>query len=263
MPQHFLIDAPPLEPVITGLLNVVDPQPFTDAHQALGIRYATQARGAARFTSAGCFTAPQITGDMPKVSEGEGIEEIGDPFAIYYGVECSMFRYEQYAAEAEEGLVNGATVAIETGVQKIILNPRAVNLTPGTGAVKPKAAIGLLEQWIGKRYAGRPIIHVSKFGAAFLPLEVGENGAPMTTKSGVPVANGAGYDDTDGPGVLTAGPGQFWMYVTGQVHIWWGPIVSNFAQDLEHNTAGALAERIIVATVDQWVGAILVTTEGA
>lgn len=259
MAQRMLIEAPAIQGHVTGLLDVVTPEQITDPHMANGVLYATAKRGPVRFTSTGCAT-PAITGDVTKTFEGGGADVSADPFGIYYGVSCALARWQEYDAEARDGLDAGATVAIEKGVQQTLLSPKAVNLTPTPGTpVKVKTAVGLLEQYAGVNYSGTPLFHVSKFGATFLPLEVG---MPLTTKQGTPVVNGAGYNDADGPLALTAGTNEFWLYASGQIHLWWTPVVVSAGMDLQDNSAAALAERIVIATVDQFVAAVLVTTEG-
>lgn len=255
--SRFAVDAPASKPSVGGLLPVANVTAMGDPHMALGLSYPTEDCGHAEAGPGGCVNALGITG--PKTFDGLG-SVTADPFVIYKGVECGLGGFDQYAAMARRGLERGQGFAIERGVQTLLLNSAsAVNLTPAGGAVKVKTAVATLEQYAAERYTGLPLFHVSKFGAVFLPLETGW---PMLTKQGSPVANGGGYTTT-GPGGVVAGANEFWLYVSGQVNIWQGDITTVQAPNIKANTAGALAERIIVATVECFVGAIRVTTEGA
>lgn len=262
---RYAVEAPTIAPATGGLLSVVTPQPFPSPHAAQGVAYVTDDCGHAEAAPGWCLSAIDVTGD--KEFRGLGAN-YGDPFAIYSGVECDVFNMGEYERIARESLERGGGFAIERGVQSLLLNKApadeddwgVVDLTPVGGPVKPKEAVARLEQYAGENYTGLPIFHTNRYGAVFLPLEVG---SPLTTKQGAPVANGAGYTNT-GPGGVVAAEGQFWLYVSGQVNIWQGDVVNTpVVANTVSNGARALAERIIVATVECFVGAILVTTEGA
>jgi hypothetical protein len=238
-----------------GLLTVHPPKPMPARGEG-GVQMEVDDCGHPEAAPGWCLSALAVDG--PKHFEAPGTVE-GDPFAIYKGVECGLRRQADYAPMARRGLELGGWFAVERGVQTLILNtPDTVVLNGGT-AVTPKRAVALLEQHAAERYAGVPTFHASKFGTGFLDLNTDK--PVLTTKQFSPIANSGGHTKT-GPGGVVAAADQFWLYASGQVDIWWGDITEASAPAPRANVATALAERVVVATAQCFVAAVLVTTTG-
>jgi hypothetical protein len=182
-----------------------------------------------------------------------------EPFSIYRGVEDDILVADNSAAEALRAFKAGESYAVEWSLQERVLNPVAEDLTPtpGTPVTNLRYAVGLLEQYAADNYSGLPLIHGNRLATTLIlpELEAGEDGV-LRTIHGTPVANGGGYYAI-GPDARDAGSGA-WLYITGQVNIWRGPIGEYTAYDLKGNRAYALAEATYVATVECFVAAILV-----
>lgn len=185
----------------------------------------------------------------------------GETFAIYRGIDSSLAFANQ--AEHEQlltSLFNGSeSFGVEEAVQELLLNPTAVDLTPtpGTPVTNPKLALGLLEQYAAEQSSGKPLIHTNLLGATLLEGELDNVPGTPQTNLGTAVAIGGGYGAT-GPGGVVAGPGQAWVYISGQVNIWPGTPHLQTGPALERNRNLTLAERTYVATVECFTAAILI-----
>lgn len=182
------------------------------------------------------------------------------PFSLYRGVEDDMLVNDNSVAEALRAYKANESYGVEAKLQELLLNPVATDLTPtpGTPVTNLRYALGLLEQHAANNYSGLPLIHGNRLSTTLIlpELVVGDGGA-LQTVHGTPVANGGGYGAA-GPNARTAGAGAGWLYITGQVNIWRGPIEEYSAKDIKANRTYALAEATYVATVECFAAAILV-----
>jgi hypothetical protein len=252
------VEAPTFAPAKGGLLAVANVIPGANGHILSGVVYDSPVCGTAR--ALGDWCDPD---EDPKVFDGLD-STMGAPFGIYKGIECGLFS-APYDTEARRSLELGASVAIETGVQISLLNVEATDITPTPGtAVTPTLGLGLLEQHAGTVYGGLPTLHVNRLGTVVLGSHVRHEGdtGRLYTRQGTPIANGAGYGAT-GPGGGVAAAGEFWMYMTGQVNLWMSDIIESQAPNPELNRSVALAEQIVVPTVECFVAAVLVQGEVA
>lgn len=179
----------------------------------------------------------------------------GDPFTVYQGIEFSLFERTRTENEAKTAFGGGETVAVERALQSLILEPQAVDITPtpGTPVTKLKWAVGALEQWIGERYNGLPLIHANRLGTSLMEeLPSPSSDWKIHTHQGTPVANGSGYANTGAPA------GATWLYVTGQVNLWKGEENYYESPNLKENRNYGLVEATYVPTVEGFVAKILV-----
>lgn len=107
---------------------------------------------------------------------------------------------------------------------RYLISPDFVtDLTPGEGAVKPAAALGLLEDALGDRYSGVGLIHVNRHAQVYLPT-VTRNGRILETRVGNRVVPGVGYPGT-GPATVgdpdgqAPGDNEEWVYITPMVTV--------------------------------------------
>ena len=167
-------------------------------------------------------------------------------FAIYKGVKLSP-AYKDYESEARLGLELGETFGVEQGVRILVLES-AVQI--GGTPQSITAALALAEQYSAERFGGKGVIHTNRAGAAWLASKRGvivdENDHTLTTAQGTPIVNGAGYG-VNGPGATVPTAGNFFIYVTGPIHLYRGSVIYTQGQDLQTNTETGLAERIYTA----------------
>lgn len=183
-------------------------------------------------------------------------------FGVYRGIEAPLLTHRDDAkAMAREAFENGEGWAIERAVQELVLNVKAVDITPvpGTAVVKPKYALGLLEQYAQDNYVGLPIIHGNRIATQLIPdPQIDSDDWLLHTMHGTPVANGGGYYAT-GPGARVAAAGEAWLFVTGQVNVWRGAILTpDETYALKQNRTFALAERTYTVSVECITAAVLV-----
>lgn len=244
-------EAPDIAPARGGLLSVVDPIKDFDKH--------------AFFTGIEYESALDV---IPRLVPTDGSDKVFDEttnksavqFDVYSGIERPLLISDgKEHALLNDSHTRGMSHAVEQAVQSLLLNPVAVDLTPtpGTAVTDPRAALGILEQYVGSRYRGLPIIHANRFAVAlFRELEVDTSGWLIHTSQGTPVANGAGYGQ-EGPGDVLATATQAWVYVSGQVNIWQGDTEVRDGHDLPENRRHHLAETRFLANIEGPVGAIL------
>ena len=243
------VDAPAVQPAKGGLLSVANVIPDNGRAGKEGVRFLARLTG-----------VPQV---VPGPGENKEFDRqtviSGTPFTIYRGVETNLFEALDVQVLADDVFTAGESLAVEAALQPV-LNTVAQDFTPTPGTpVSVAEGVALAEEWIAERYSFLPILHMNRYGAAhtsskgMIRLEDGR----IETFQGTPVANGAGYGPV-GPGAITATAGRYWIYVTGQVNLWQGPLVKAQAPALANNFERALAERTYVPVVDSPIGAVLV-----
>lgn len=195
-----------------------------------------------------------------KTSEGKpGVTESVN-WADYRLIDISLLNGQgEGEALLAPAFAEGEEWSVEEAVQELLLNPKAVDITPtpGTAVTDLKVALGLLEQWIAARYNGRPTISGNLFSTYLIPeLTSGDDGS-LKSLHGSAIAAAAGYDST-GPGAAAIPDGTAWLYISGQINIW--KSAPRFAEGplLKSNRLATLAEAAYAATVDGPVAAILV-----
>lgn len=254
-----VVPAPQVAPMADGLYAVADVQ-TAEGHEINGVTFETELGFDVNLIaddSITCIATAAKTFD-------EGLEfEDGLPFTIYAGVLCKMFQGDDYEAKAVSRLQAAEQRAVEAYLWTNIFADRAVDLTPAGGAVSPTIGLGLLEEFAGSNYTGKPTVHIGRRGAVSFNHAnlISDNGgvAGVETKTGSNFANGAGYTSLEGPS--TAGDGEVWAYITGQVSIRRGEVFSQTVDEVTTNNRTALAERTFVPTVDMIVGAVLIALE--
>jgi len=214
--------------------------------------------------------APCSTGTFEVKVEGGGMPvERFDPFAVYTPITCSSMGIgsaREFAGRAEIALEATLSMGIEEGLAKGIpgqipsINPYFgdSNLAIlGGGAVSAIVGLSYLENSIGS--TGRQgIVHltpaVASAVANLLCFEEDENGNRYPyTASGNRVAIGDGYIGTDPDLGASPAAGQDWIFATGPVEVYIGPLVFNdLAETLERSTNDVTfrAERYVLAEWD-------------
>lgn len=178
-------------------------------------------------------------------------------FTAYRGLDESLLNgMGEGAAELEALFAAGESIFVEARVQELLLNPEAEDLTPDAGAVTDaKAALGLLEQWMAMRFLYQPTLSGNLLAANLI-----QPGSPYVTETmhGAPIASAAGYGAM-GPGGRVAGPGEAWLYISGQINIWPGKAQAAISgPNLERNRDLSLVEKPYAASIDGPVAAILI-----
>lgn len=195
----------------------------------------------------------------------------GFNFSVYGGVNCRLVGYDR--AEAYENLRRVFLVNESKGVERALMETRfqpspsgqpnswngATDITPVGGPVSPSVGLAMLEDYAGYAYAGVPTIHAPRIVASLLAQDSLEReGDRFHTKLGSKFVNGAGYSPSLGPGGVSPGTGEFWLYATGEIVVERGEIFQRDTQDLPYNEDYALVERTYRVVVDCFVAAVRV-----
>lgn len=106
---------------------------------------------------------------------------------------------------------------------RYLIDPDRVTVLNGGTAVKPAAALGLLEDALGDVYSGVGIVHLNRHAQVYLPT-LTRNGRIIETRVGNRVVPGVGYPglgpatvgDPDG---ITPADGTEWVYITPMVTV--------------------------------------------
>lgn len=244
------IDAPELAPVarpdLLATANVVD--------NAVGYALQNALSYEPRFTDGTLRPVP--TDGSAKVFDKRGADNETETFTVYRGLDLPLLRgIDAGKVELEAIFAAGESLYVEAEVQKRLLNPAAVDITPGGTAVKyGPGALGLLDQWIAPRFLARPTI-----SGDLLATTLVQPGSPYVTATpaGTPIAMAAGYSKT-GPGGKVAGATEAWLYVSGQINVWTAPAQIQGGPDLKKNRDLTLAEKSYAVSIDGPVAAILV-----
>jgi hypothetical protein len=253
--MRILIEAPQIaEKASGGLLKLANVIDTSGPLFHYGLEYEPAPGGQSREVP---------TDGSDKVYEdllGQTVE--GDPFGVYRGIDAALLTHHgEPEALVRELFAQGESFAVEKVIQREVFNAEgSVDLTPtpGTPVTNTRAALGLLEQYAGERYAGRPLLHTNRLGGSLLTdFAEGDGNGNLLTKLDTPVVIGSGYSAT-GPSGAAAPAGAAWVYVTGQVNIWRSPVQTYPAYDLKKNREIALAEAQYVPVVEAFTAAILI-----
>lgn len=170
--------------------------------------------------------------------EGAGIDQfagVGEPFALYGGVECFIGPDNDFAERARNIIIQGEDRAIE----ERLWNWAGAGDDAGDGATLVDA-IANVDKWADGNYLGRPIILLSRADAvrAFAAgaLEYGIDGVPTTVNGTPVVATGQGVDG--------------FVRVVGATTILRSELNDIAAVDHRFNTEFAVAEAVYTFLVD-------------
>lgn len=248
------IETPQLEASRGGLLSAVEVVKTPSSE----INFAEQFEGVLDGTPSAIKLFREQVGEVTKTPiEAQNFDSYG--FTAYTLVENSLLYVTDSAQQVEAAHKRGLSVAVEKGVESLLLSVNALDLTPtpGTPVTNARAALGILEQYAGANSGFLPVIHTNRLGASLLrDLKIDESKWTIHTKQGSPVANGAGYEGAT-IGAVTPTAGQAWVYVTTGLFIMQYDHDTKEGRNLATNTASALVESDFLIANAGVVGAVL------
>lgn len=222
-----VLPAPAPEVARYGLLSLGDPAPTGDDDRWYGgFTYASRLCRAGIYLSDMCDPNSRVTVTEP----GGGDQPVVQPVTIEAVDKCSTFGYgprerEERALDAMEQCTQKALefelwegrLGVAAGFDnKRLAGPTAQNVTPGSGPVKVKYGVALLEQALANSGCGvRGVIHATRGVASVMGAKDVEG--HLETALGNFVVAGTGYTGTGPDGTMpTAGT---WLYATGPVAV--------------------------------------------
>lgn len=241
------IEAPAAQPEKGGLLAQVTPKTDIEGFAFLyGVTFESVLAGTPQ---------PIPSPDQDKEFGRLTTKEFS-PFTVYAGITANIMDDEETArdrlADAFEG---NLSKALESGIQRTLLNPNSEVLHSGAAITNPRLALGLLEQWASENVGTLAMVHTNKLGAAMLRDLKGDDGV-LRTKQGNLLANGGGYTST-GPGGTQAASGQAWVYVSRVPTIYRTETQVTDGRELKANDYHALAEASFVPIIEGQAAAVL------
>lgn len=274
-----LVAPPAFTPLPYGLLTAVEQVPAGDTHWAGGITWqSTCLDSMGTGTWDECITVTGTGGTAPPPPPTKAATFARDtrgatPFTAMVEFDCSPVGNEEAQLAATNALAQAGSFQLErafwtgqvAGFNNIV-QPHLAAATqvievstgalmqsvPVTGASADAAeALGYLEDQLATCYNGVGVIHVPTVALPTLVAWdlVTVQGATLRTMNGNRVAVGAGYPGTSPAGAAPAA-GTTWMYATGAVFCYTGPVrvgdVRDGSFDRSKNTIKMIAERTYV-----------------
>lgn len=271
----MVVDGAPRLALSYGLFTVLSPRPEGDGRWQNGIVWEPLSCG-----PVSGFGAFSCTDDDPLgLPKGFNLNPDGGeavPFGVYASYACSPVGRTIEEAQSRARAILAARE--EAAVERTLWNGElgntpnlaadAEDLTPGSGAVDPVRAIGLLEKFNGANYGSQGVIHLPLDAAiaAIGAYVVFRDGARLVTGLGTPVVAGAGYPGTSPTGT-DPDPGETWGYVSPALIGYRSEVFAPTDRvgdllDRSNNTLYGMAERSYVLGYDPCgVGAVNFTTD--
>jgi hypothetical protein len=223
------VAAPAVRPHPFGLFSVVPPLSPADDHWQAGITWESWA-----CLDPNTTTDPCINGGSAVAKEFEQCANTDQikPITVYLGVQNSGGNPDVGEQQAQNVLAD----AEEFAVERYLFGQLATAVTEAA-ASSAVAALGKVEDALGKGYHGTGVIHMARSLAIALASQLVRVGQRVETVVGTPVAIGAGYDPTA-------------IYGTGALQIMRGPASTSTAWNLSVNDQLSLAERTYVVGWD-------------
>lgn len=205
-----------------------------------------------------------------------------DPITVYGSWHCPLVGFSVAEAQerAREHLTAGEQHALEFAIWTGAMgnrpafavgedDPHGGQPTPVLGyAACGAELLSLIYAAADVGFAGEPVIHVPRAALPWLAREnlvVRASGGRLETPAGVPIVAGTGYTEANtGPDGVQAPQGSWWVYVTGPVVVYRGPIVDvpeppGTGLNTRTNDYTALAERRFVVAWDCLTAAVQFT----
>ena len=236
------ITLPTPEPLGGGVLSVarvLSGQP----HELMGVEGVSDACATAQEWDEWCTMTP--TGE--KVFDDEPETIVGDPFAIYAGVECTIQRIDDARARAVRRLGFAESRSVDAAVARQ-LDALATDLG---GPYSVNEAIGIAEAFAATVYGGAPTLLVPR---QFVPCACGCGALRNNLDGSLATCSGSRVAPLTTPiAVPAASSGT--LYVTGTITLLRGDVIaisvpSQPSSDGTYAPARALAERVYVPVFD-------------
>lgn len=232
------IEAPPRAPRPNTSLDVVPVHDVSNEH-FVGFEFQPDPCGFPKALPQGCYVQYGPTSDTEKGFDDPGNSVVTDVFGVYQGIECYLnggpdsFREiaGRILTAGEHRIVDGRIAGLLSG---------STPTTPATAATI-EGAIGLLEQYLALEIPGQGYLYMGPLAATFAAskhLIIREPDGTLITNLGTPVV------------VLTEPSSAGFIYASGPINIWRGPVITTDTTSWTINTAQALAERLYSVAIE-------------
>ncbi|QYN17602.1 hypothetical protein [Amycolatopsis sp. DSM 110486] len=226
------VTVPPLPrtPHLFGLFSVASVVDVADPHMFMGVQWQPYPCDNPSLWRHDC---PPPDKPREKRLTEQPATVTATPINVYGSFDCKLVGYNmpEATARAREHLLLGEQHAVEYGVWTGASDnvPRLADTnTPSLGTVHDAASLlSELYQASDIHLAGDPVLHIPRAAAPHMRLHLMHaQGGRVVTAEGIPVAIGTGYTEANtGPDGSKAPAGAFWVYATGPVTVWRGPVM--------------------------------------
>ena len=188
-----------------------------------------------------------------------------DSFVIYKPVTCSTIsvggdpdEFSRRVSDTLEAVLSAAVEeALAAGIDQSsnpFFGDANVDVLNSGTAVSPGVGLSFLEEAIGVTCRSGMIHATPAVIAGLQAFPVGGTSEErLITANGTPVVSGMGYQGIDTPFLGTPGATQDWVFATGPVHVYLGPLVVHSTKeslDQSDNVLTFRAERYAIAVWD-------------
>lgn len=188
-----------------------------------------------------------------------------DSFVVYQPLVCSTISFGGNPQELLEMAETVLNATVSSGVERMLAEGLDGSSNPFFGdanvdvlnsgtAVSPGVGLSFLEEAIGTT-CREGLLHLTPAvvgGLQAFPLG-GDSDMRLETANGTPVASGMGYQDVTTPDLSAPGDTEDWVFATGPVRVYLGPIVITEPRESLDRATNVLtfrAERYVVALWD-------------
>lgn len=262
---HVTVTGPTRAPHRFGLFSAVPVVDLTDPHAQMGVQWEPLTCARPKVVGDGCPCPPN-----KEFEPAPGVHQ-AEPFVVMGSWACGLPGNSIAEAQrrARRHLELGEQHAVEWAVWTGDASAApwfAHESTPTLGTVHCATdLLATVEAHAASHYVGAPLLHLPRSVVPYLDADgllTTVSGQRLETRYGTPVIAGAGYTEANtGPGGVPAPAGAFWVYATGAMQIWRGPVITppdptaGFSRC--NNDFVALAERIYLVGWDCFTAAVL------
>lgn len=262
---YVTVPGPVRVPHRFGLFSAVPVVDVTDSHALMGVQWEPLTCASPKVLSDGCPCPPS-----KEFEPAPGVQQ-ADPFVVMGSWACGLpgNSVDEAQRRARRHLELGEQQAVERAVWTGAAGAApwfAHESTPNLGTVHCATdLLAVVEDYAATHSTGAPLLHLPRPVLPYLAadrLVAPVGGTRLETGYGTPVVAGAGYVEANiGPGGVPAPPGAWWVYATGAMQVWRGPVitppdpVAGFSRC--NNEFVALAERIYLVGWDCFTAAVL------
>lgn len=263
----LIVPAPPADTYVGGLYSAAyTPEVPADPHWQCGVMWETDNCDRPGAWAETC--PPDVPDDKP--ADYAPAWQTATPFHTIMGVDCTPVGYtlDDFRRRLLANMASGAQAVAEriywTGEQgntprlagPVAANPadpqpgEVVQLSAPGSPLTVVGGVAALESYLAENYNGVGVIHAPSSMAVYADshgLIHGNPGGALRTVLGTRWAFGRGYEVNTGPGGAAAPAGTAWMYATGRVAIWAGPVFIPNDEQLQASFDRASNETVMFA----------------
>lgn len=265
MVVRVTVTGPPRTPHRFGLFSVV-PVEEVDSHALMGVQWEPLTCASPNVYEFGCCPPNKEFEAAPGVQDATPFVVVGSWACTMGGItpDEAQRRARQHLELGEQHAVERALWTGEGGNGPRLAHPDTADLGEVHCATD---MLSVLEGYANRNYVGQSILHAPRAVMPYLTENglVGQvAGSRLETPYGLSVVAGSGYTEANtGPDGTPAPAGSWWVYMTGAMKVWRGPVET--PPDPEagfsrcDNEFVALAERIYLVGWDCFTAAVLFT----